>query len=1148
MFAFLKRTIVVLLGFLLIAFLIWYFGPYFAFGTYQPLASVTARLIAIGLVVFCWLVAKAVKRFRAYRKSDKLLAAVVAQPQQPERNRTPAEVQKLRERFDEAVAALKEQRRSGHSLYDLPWYVIIGAPGSGKTTALLNSGLKFPIEQRVGKGALRGVGGTRNCDWWFTDEAIFLDTAGRYTTQDSDAASDSLGWSEFLSLLKKHRARRPINGVILTINAHDLIVEGAPAREAHVEAARSRLDELNRELNIQLPVYLMVTKCDLVDGFAEYFEDLTAEGRAQVWGVTFPYEQTVANEAPLAYPAEFDALMTRLNERVYERLEHVRDTRRRAKIFAFPQQMATLRESLTQFVSDVFDSRQFTGQVLLRGVYFTSGTQDGTPIDRLLGSIGRTFGAVVRPSSGPGKAYFVESLLKDVMIGESGLAGINRRLEAKKAAAQLGLYIAAGLVTVLGVMALWIGYTRNRDYLERTAVEVAALDKVPPVPVTAAIDRIVPRLDAIRAIVESADRYRDSTSLFLRWGLYQGASIRDSAHDAYLRELDIALMPRVAAMIRSRLIQYSSEPEKLFTYFKGYLMLGEPEHVDKAHLQQLTELEWKRGGPGGSGPALSKHFQAVMDEGTLRPVPLDPTLVAQVRSSLVQSPMAKILYEDVRRSYTAKGDGIRLDQLVGLDVERVFGRKSGPWSTPMPRLYTREVFKQITSEGQVVLLKQLSDDAWVWGQNAAASLSSTGALVSGVLNHYERDYIRAWDEFLDDLEFKQAGPVSETNGQLRILTSPGSAPPCAPRVVDDNTKTADTTAPEEPKGTVAEARKKLGDLLKPVQEAAGLPTKTPGMLVTSHFQWVRQLTAGQAGQTQLDGVLNALTETQKQLDTLGPDIGGASSEQILASSQLRQVTVSLRQQIAVLPDPLRNLLRDIPDAPRRGLGDAETKKIEGAYDALVRSCEPLIDGRYPFASTQQEVQVTAFGDVFGYGGLFDKFFTDQVAKYVDASEAGWAWKPESVSPSRPILQQIQAAFRVRDLFFAAGSKSPDVNYAVTIIDLDATTTRVVLQVDGQIYDGYPQKPVRRQGSWPGKMNGDARFSVEGRFFVPPTIYTGQWAWFRMIDANAEGPADAQQQLRLRLQAGNQSARVIVEGARASNPFAQGSWRQFTCGS
>jgi type VI secretion system protein ImpL len=482
MFAFLKRTFVILVGFLLIFVFIWYAGPYFGFGPYHPLETPTARLIALGIVVGWWLLVRLVKRLRAYRASDRLIAAVAAQPQ-PEAARTPAEVVKLRERFDEAVAALKQQRRSGHSLYELPWYVIIGAPGSGKTTALLNSGLKFPLEQRVGKGALRGVGGTRNCDWWFTDEAIFLDTAGRYTTQDSDATSDSVGWTEFLALLRKYRARRPVNGVILTINAQDLIVQGAGAREAHVEAARSRLEELNRELRIQLPVYLMVTKCDLVDGFVEYFEDLSVEERAQVWGVTFPYEDSVSNESPEAYPAEFDALMGRLNERVFERIEEVRDTRRRTKIFAFPQQMAALREALTQFVTDVFANRQFNGQVLLRGVYFTSGTQEGTPIDRLLGSIGRRFGAAaaVMPSSGPGKAFFVERLLKEVMIGESGLAGINRSLETRKAAAQLGAYAATGVITAAGITVFTVSYGRNRDFLEQIGGEIALLQKLPTV-------------------------------------------------------------------------------------------------------------------------------------------------------------------------------------------------------------------------------------------------------------------------------------------------------------------------------------------------------------------------------------------------------------------------------------------------------------------------------------------------------------------------------------------------------------------------------------------------------------------------------------------------------------------------------------------
>ena len=135
--------------------------------------------------------------------------------------------------------------------------------------------------------------------------------------------------------------------------------------------------------------------------------------------------------------------------------------------------MAALREPLAQFVSDVFLVDALRRQILLRGVYFTSGTQDGTQIDRLLGSIGRRFGvapeAVAPPAAGRGKAYFVERLLKDVVIGESGLAGVNRRLEMRKAAWQLGAYAAAVLVLVVGLIVLSVSYGKNRTYLAQVA-------------------------------------------------------------------------------------------------------------------------------------------------------------------------------------------------------------------------------------------------------------------------------------------------------------------------------------------------------------------------------------------------------------------------------------------------------------------------------------------------------------------------------------------------------------------------------------------------------------------------------------------------------------------------------------------------------
>jgi type VI secretion system protein ImpL len=332
MFKLLKnRQVLVVLGLLALVLLIWFFGEYF-----QILETGAARVAAIAMLVALFAVVEMFKRARAAQASNQLAAAVVNQAKSDQR--PSADAAQLRERFEEALATLKQQKkRGGPGLYELPWYVIIGAPGSGKTTALKYSGLKFPLEQRTGRGALRGVGGTRNCDWWFTEEAVLLDTAGRYTTQDSDASADSAGWAEFLALLKKYRKRRPLNGVLLAISAHDLLTQGQAGREAHVAAARRRLNELNKELRIQLPVYVLVTKCDLLAGFSEYFEDMSQEARAQVFGVTFPREVTLKGNAAGEFPAEFDAIVTRLNQRVFARLEDERDHRRRARIFGFPQ-------------------------------------------------------------------------------------------------------------------------------------------------------------------------------------------------------------------------------------------------------------------------------------------------------------------------------------------------------------------------------------------------------------------------------------------------------------------------------------------------------------------------------------------------------------------------------------------------------------------------------------------------------------------------------------------------------------------------------------------------------------------------------------------------------------------------------------------
>jgi type VI secretion system protein ImpL len=84
-------------------------------------------------------------------------------------------IEALEKQLNEALGALKSSKMGKSALYALPWYIIIGPPGSGKTTLLRESGLSFP-QLTHGRG-VRGIGGTRNCDWWFTDAGIQLDTA-----------------------------------------------------------------------------------------------------------------------------------------------------------------------------------------------------------------------------------------------------------------------------------------------------------------------------------------------------------------------------------------------------------------------------------------------------------------------------------------------------------------------------------------------------------------------------------------------------------------------------------------------------------------------------------------------------------------------------------------------------------------------------------------------------------------------------------------------------------------------------------------------------------------------------------------------------------------------------------------------------------
>ncbi len=245
------------------------------------------RAIIIAVMVLIWLGVNFWLDHRRRKNDDALMSGVTATAADPSLAASAEEMAAMRDKLTNALNLLKKASKSRGYLYEQPWYAIIGPPGAGKTTALLTAGLSFPLAAEMGQGPIAGVGGTRMCEWMFTDDAVLIDAAWpRYTTQDSDAAVGSGAGLGHLpaSLLKRTRPRQQLNGVIIAIR-HDRYCRLLTARATGpcAEPSGRRIKELSDQLGVRMPVYAIFTKADLLAGFMEFFDDLDREKRGAVY-------------------------------------------------------------------------------------------------------------------------------------------------------------------------------------------------------------------------------------------------------------------------------------------------------------------------------------------------------------------------------------------------------------------------------------------------------------------------------------------------------------------------------------------------------------------------------------------------------------------------------------------------------------------------------------------------------------------------------------------------------------------------------------------------------------------------------------------------------------------------------------------------
>ncbi|MBV8142357.1 MAG: hypothetical protein JOZ60_09960, partial [Verrucomicrobia bacterium] len=316
---------------------------------------------------------------------------------------------------------------AGKDFYGLPWYVIVGEPGSGKTEAIRHSQAGFPPGLQ---DQFQGVGGTINMNWWFTNYAVILDTAGRLIFEEVQPGATS-EWLEFLGLLRKHRFNCPVNGLLLTVPVESLVQDSPEEMERKAAKIARQLEVIQRQLDIRFPVFVLVTKCDLIHGFREYFESLD-DPRAQQQMLGW------SNPTPLDAPFRPELLEDHLRT-VAQRLRRRRlgllldpisgeaDSRRADEVdrlYDFPQSLSALAPRLRRYLETIFVAGEWTSRPLfLRGIYFTSSMREGSALDE---ELARVMGLPVdRLPAGRAwereHSYFLRDLFLDKVFREDGL-------------------------------------------------------------------------------------------------------------------------------------------------------------------------------------------------------------------------------------------------------------------------------------------------------------------------------------------------------------------------------------------------------------------------------------------------------------------------------------------------------------------------------------------------------------------------------------------------------------------------------------------------------------------------------------------------------------------------------------------------------
>jgi type VI secretion system protein ImpL len=1125
-------------------------------------AALCAALVVLALIVVL------VKRLGARLSAQGLERGLLEQARAQVKSTRPDRrhhTEQLQQDFERAVCELKTSRlgRAGRdALYLLPWYAMIGPSGAGKTTALRNSGLRFPNLRGQEHVKVKGLGGTRNCDFWLSNDAVILDTAGRWSTQEDDHHE----WLGFLRLLRRHRRRKPLNGLIAAIGVGDVVNASEAEIDALAQRMRDRLEEVSVELGVSLPVYVLFTKCDLLEGFVEMFGGLRATEREQILGFTLPLAGAQL-PAERQFDDHFDTIGDSLRDAALTRMAEERGAGERQLVYAFPGQFVAMRKSLGRFVARLFEANVYQESLPLRGIYFSSGTQEGRPFSLLDEQ------ASDAPLHEPAdqKGYFLRELFVRVIFEDKAIASASQAELRRQRRSRLALASVLGMLTLLLGVAPASAFLRSRQQLNTTSEHVAAADAAARVgswlePV------LTPAASGLLSDVQS---YEQAPSWLRSLGMYTGNRVLPSLQRYAARRLRAELVAPVVASDLATMSDFGlryaaqlsalptpTEHSALYAALKLHLLLSESS-IPKPHLgwveARLAE-RWQ-GVVGRMAKHLAREYAAATQRYPELAFGRDAAVVQRVRAALNRNSAAQQALDAIVAHVATLGYDIDLPKLAGYSsaltssrrVRGAFTRHG--WESAVRDLFANEAPDHV-------------DEPWVLEREANASAGDRPARLAELEAQYFRAYAQEWRHFLEGIRTK--APRSGGADALALLSEllAGEPTPLGRlfQGVYENVRlpalpTPPSAASAAPSGKPTTGRDLLARIWKPetALDAAG-----SGRPQRAHFGasdladafesftafGVAPDAATSGAKTQVPVPYDGYREQLAYLrDALQMRLDNPAENQQL-DARIQTAMVRVRGLIDSQPATTRPLFEALLWPPIRGLHDGADRDNAAWFarqwcSEVVAPFNQSLLGRYPFSPSTRDARLDDFDAFYKPSeGLLWKFTASTLADQVQlsGSDFGYSAKLQHGAGlySRALLDFLNRSRAISRAFYSASAAAagPGLEFSVRLHAASSRVDTTTFSVGGKRIN-YDNGPLTWQTlTWPGPdPNKGAAFSVHGHMIRAGNDMTGPWGLFRLIETGKlQRSGDDAISVKWRLPADDLEVWMELRPARAPSPW------------